>query len=37
MVDVKIGDPIETAGLTVDDRDELIETVRNRIQAMLRS
>jgi len=37
MVDVKIGDPIETAGLTVDDRDALIETVRNRIQAMLRS
>jgi 1-acyl-sn-glycerol-3-phosphate acyltransferase len=37
MVDVKIGDPIETTGLTVDDRDALIETVRNRIQAMLRS
>ena len=36
MVDVKIGDPIETAGMSVDDRDELIATVRDRIQAMLR-
>src|SRR5262245_9710448 len=37
MVDVKIGTPIETRGLTVDDRDELIATVRDRIQMMLRS
>jgi 1-acyl-sn-glycerol-3-phosphate acyltransferase len=37
MVDVKIGDPIETAGMTVDDRDTLIATVRERIQAMLRT
>lgn len=36
MVDVKIGDPIETAGMSVDDRDGLIATVRERIQAMLR-
>ena len=37
MVDVKIGDPIETAGLSIDDRDELIATVRDRIQTMLRT
>jgi 1-acyl-sn-glycerol-3-phosphate acyltransferase len=37
MVDVKIGDPIETAGMSVDDRDTLIATVRERIQAMLRT
>ncbi len=37
MVDVKIGDPIETAGMTIDDRDTLIATVRERIQAMLRT
>jgi 1-acyl-sn-glycerol-3-phosphate acyltransferase len=37
MVDVKIGDPIETAGMTFDDRDELIAMVRDRIQSMLRS
>lgn len=35
-VDVQIGEPIETAGLTVDDRDTLIEQVRGQIQAMLR-
>src|SRR6186997_2033836 len=28
MVDVKIGEPVETAGFTVDDRDQLIEIVR---------
>ena len=32
MVDVKIGEPVETAGMTVDDRDELIEVVRTRIE-----
>jgi 1-acyl-sn-glycerol-3-phosphate acyltransferase len=37
MVDVKIGDPIETAAMTIDDRDTLIASVRERIQAMLRS
>jgi 1-acyl-sn-glycerol-3-phosphate acyltransferase len=37
MVNVKIGDPIETAGMSIDDRDELISTVRDRIQAMLRT
>ena len=37
MVNVKIGDPIDTAGMTVDDRDALIATVRERIQALLRS
>ncbi|MGH9203170.1 MAG: lysophospholipid acyltransferase family protein, partial [Vicinamibacterales bacterium] len=37
MVDVRIGDPIETAGMTIDDRDTLITTVRHRIQAMLHS
>ncbi len=37
MVNVQIGEPIETAGMTLDDRDELIATVRDRIQAMLRA
>ena len=32
MVDVKIGEAVETAGMSVDDRDELIEIVRTRIE-----
>ena len=32
MVDVKIGEPVETAGMTLDDRDQLIEIVRARIE-----
>jgi 1-acyl-sn-glycerol-3-phosphate acyltransferase len=35
-VTVRIGEPIETAGLSPEDRDELIECVRERIQAMVR-
>ena len=34
MVDVKIGEAVETAGMTVDDRDELIEIVRTRIEEL---
>jgi 1-acyl-sn-glycerol-3-phosphate acyltransferase len=34
MVDVKIGEPVETAGLSLDDRDDLIEIVRARIEAL---
>jgi 1-acyl-sn-glycerol-3-phosphate acyltransferase len=34
-VEVRIGEPVPTAGLTVDDRDTLIATVRARIEAML--
>ena len=34
MVDVKIGDPVETAGLSLDDRDQLIDIVRARIEAL---
>jgi 1-acyl-sn-glycerol-3-phosphate acyltransferase len=37
MVDVKIGEPVETAGRTLDDRDELIEIVRARIEELRRS
>ena len=37
MVDVKIGDPIETKGMSVDDRDGLIEVVRARIEALRKS
>jgi 1-acyl-sn-glycerol-3-phosphate acyltransferase len=37
MVDVRIGEPVETAGLTLDDRDELIEVVRARIEGLRRS
>ena len=34
MVDVRIGDPVETAGFTLDDRDKLIEIVRARIDGL---
>jgi len=37
MVDVKIGEPVETTGLSLDDRDELIEIVRGRIEELRRS
>ena len=37
MVDVKIGDPVETKGMSLDDRDELIEIVRARIEELRRS
>ena len=37
MVDVKIGDAVETAGMHVDDRDELIEIVRARIEELRRT
>ena len=37
MVDVKIGDPVETAGMSLDERDELIEIVRARIEELRRS
>ena len=36
VVDVKIGEPVLTAGYTLDDRDLLIAIVRERIEAMLR-
>jgi len=35
-VRVCIGEPVPTAGLTLDDRDALIAQVRERIAAMLR-
>ncbi|MGE0816917.1 MAG: lysophospholipid acyltransferase family protein [Vicinamibacterales bacterium] len=34
-VSVRIGDPIDTAGLTLDDRDDLIARVRGAIEALL--
>src|SRR5215470_1151753 len=34
-VSVRIGEPIATAGLTLEDRDALIEQVRSRIRALL--
>ncbi len=37
MVRVRIGEPVETAGLEVDDRDELIERVRERIEELRRN
>lgn len=36
MVDVKIGRPIQTAGLTLDDRDALIARVRAEVEVLLR-
>jgi 1-acyl-sn-glycerol-3-phosphate acyltransferase len=35
-VDVRIGEPVPTKGLSVDDRDALIAVVRERIEALLR-
>jgi 1-acyl-sn-glycerol-3-phosphate acyltransferase len=35
QVRVRLGEPVETAGLTVDDRDLLAATVRARVQALL--
>jgi 1-acyl-sn-glycerol-3-phosphate acyltransferase len=37
MVDVRIGDPVETTGYTLDDRDQLIEIVRDRIEQLRRA
>jgi 1-acyl-sn-glycerol-3-phosphate acyltransferase len=34
-VSIRVGPPIETAGLTMDDRDALIERVRVEISALL--
>jgi 1-acyl-sn-glycerol-3-phosphate acyltransferase len=36
-VTMKVGQPIETAGVSLDDRDQLIERVRAEIAALLRS
>jgi 1-acyl-sn-glycerol-3-phosphate acyltransferase len=35
-VTVRIGEPIQTVGMTADDRDSLIEEVRARIEALIR-
>ncbi len=34
-VSVRLGEPVETTGLTLDDRDRLVATVRDRIAGML--
>jgi 1-acyl-sn-glycerol-3-phosphate acyltransferase len=34
MVDVRIGDPVETSGFSLDDRDALIDIVRARIEEL---
>lgn len=36
MCRIRIGEPVETAGMSVDDRDALIEIVRARIEALLK-
>lgn len=36
-VSVRVGPPIETAGLTLDDRDELIAQVRTSIESLIRA
>jgi 1-acyl-sn-glycerol-3-phosphate acyltransferase len=35
-VEVRVGEPVDTAGYTLDRRDELIAVVRERIEALLR-
>ena len=37
MCRIRIGEPVETAGMTVDDRDRLIEIVRASIEELLRA
>ncbi|MDO8680390.1 MAG: lysophospholipid acyltransferase family protein [Acidobacteriota bacterium] len=37
MCRIRIGEPVETAGMSVDDRDEVIEVVRARIEELLRT
>jgi 1-acyl-sn-glycerol-3-phosphate acyltransferase len=34
-VDVRIGTPIETAGMTIDDRDRLIDAARGQIEDLI--
>lgn len=34
-VTVRFGEPVETAGKTIDDRDEVIERVRSQVEALL--
>ena len=36
-VRVRIGEPVETAGMTLDDRDRLVSTVRDRVATLLGS
>jgi len=36
LVDVRVGDPIETSGMTLEQRDDLIEIVRARIEGLRR-
>jgi 1-acyl-sn-glycerol-3-phosphate acyltransferase len=33
---LRFGPPVETAGMTMEDRDDLVEAVRGRIQTMLK-
>jgi 1-acyl-sn-glycerol-3-phosphate acyltransferase len=35
-VRIRVGEPVETAGLTIDDRDSVVAAVRQRVQALLR-
>lgn len=34
LVDVRVGKPVETAGMSIDQRDELIDVVRTRIEEL---
>jgi 1-acyl-sn-glycerol-3-phosphate acyltransferase len=36
-VDVRVGEPIETTGMTLDDRDRLVALARRQIEDMLRA
>ena len=37
VVDISVGQPVATVGMTPDDRDALIAEVRSRIEALLRA
>lgn len=37
MCRIRLGEPVETTGMSVDDRDDLIAIVRGRIEALLQT
>lgn len=35
LITVRFGQPVETAGLSIDDRDRLVAEVRDRVESLL--
>jgi hypothetical protein len=36
IIDIRVGTPVETAGMRAEDRDRLIAAVRTEIQSLIR-